>query len=170
MCYSKRTNTSSIQTFPPDAGNAQHTTTYPTRSPLKHSTSPPQRYQLPLHHNPYSQRYLQRSFNLTKRRHDSVGLLDPYTIPQSAQNYSHRMPVWTRTYYPACRSQIQPAKHARKTQSAPPHTTEKRNRSQIVSFTSPSCKTYSPPRNTNQLISNPINAQHAHIPLATTNP
>jgi len=54
---------SSIQTSPPDAntqpGNAQHTTTFPLWGPLKHSTIPPQRCQLPL--------------PKTKRSHDSVG-------------------------------------------------------------------------------------------------
>ena len=29
--------------------------------------------------------------------------LNAYDLPQSAPNYSHQMPEWSRTYYPACR-------------------------------------------------------------------
>jgi len=128
---------SSIQTFPPDANalprkraaynNRPHTGSFQAQRNST-ATIPASR----LSQIPGSQRYSQRSSNLTKRSHDSVGLMSVPSpnLPQTTaiKCLSKLVP----TTQLAAPSQNQPEKQARQTQSTPPQTTKKR-RSQTES-------------------------------------
>jgi hypothetical protein len=120
------------------------------------------------YHKPRSQRYSQRSSNPTKRSHDSVGSI-PIPSPNLPQTTAIEcLSELTPTTQLAAPSHNQPAKRARQTQSAFPHTTKKRKRNQIVSqqHLLNTQNLLSSGKN-NQPIANSINARHTHIPLAT---
>ena len=108
--HSKRTNTidtnisSRCQYLAQKMHNIQQHTPHrvlPDTTPLSHHNTlaapPPQ--------TPRSLRYSQRSSNLTKRSHDSVGSM---SIPSPNPPQTTAI-EWTRTYYPACRSPTKPA-------------------------------------------------------------
>jgi len=137
--------TPSIQTFPPDANarprkrttsnNIPHTGPSQTQH---HPTTtmpadPPQGNVISTSQTPRSLHYSQRSFNLTKSSHDSVGSMSTPSPnpPQTTANecLSELAPISQLAALP----QNQPVKRARQTQYAPPHTTKKRKSGQIVS-------------------------------------
>ena len=133
--HSKRTNT--INTNIP---SRRQCSAQKTSSLQQHTPHGALSYTTPSHHNDAScpstlttLRYSQRSSNLSKRSHDSVGSM-PIPSPSLPQTTAIEcLNELAPTTQLAAPPQNQPAKRAWQTQSAPPYTNKKRKHGQTVS-------------------------------------